>query len=102
MRHSEAGREKHQLYYFTTCPYCWFVRLYVLWKGIELPLKETMFSTGNRDELISGGGKFQEPCLRIEKDDECVEWLYESIEIVRYLGKGSFASTAKAEKNGHE
>ena len=88
MNNSEADKEEHQLYYFTTCPYCWFVRIYVLWKGIKLPLKEAMFNRSNRYELISGGGKFQVPCLRIERGDGCVEWLYESVEIVRYLGKG--------------
>ena len=89
MNNSGVTLEKHQLYYFTTCPYCWLVRIYVLWKGIQLPLKETMFSAGNRQALVSGGGKFQVPCLRIEKDDGSIEWLYESMDIIRYLGEGS-------------
>ncbi len=82
--------DKYQLYYFVTCPYCWIVRLYMLWKGIRLPLRESMFSARNRDELVAGGGKFQVPCLRIENEDGSTEWLYESLDIVRYLKRQSF------------
>lgn len=39
----------------------------------------------HRDALISGGGKTQVPCLRIETENGQVEWMYESDDIIRYL-----------------
>jgi len=35
-------------------------------------------------ELLQGGGRGMVPCLRIERGDE-VEWMYESMDIIRYL-----------------
>jgi len=75
----------HQLYYFSTCPYCIFVRLALLWWGLKIPLREIMFNSRNNADLIAGGGKSQVPCLRIETENGDVRWLYESIDIVRYL-----------------
>jgi glutathione S-transferase len=57
----------------------------MLWWGIKIPLKDILFEAGNSDDLIAGGGKNQVPCLRIENEDGVVRWLYESIDIVRYL-----------------
>jgi glutathione S-transferase len=74
-----------QLYYFSSCPYCLFVRLAMLWWGLKISLKDTLFEPGNSAELIAGGGKDQVPCLRIENEDGEVRWLYESIDIVRYF-----------------
>jgi glutaredoxin 2 len=75
----------HQLYYFSTCPYCVFVRLAMIWWGLKIPLKNILFESGNSTDLIAGGGKEQVPCLRIENEDGDVRWLYESMDIVRYL-----------------
>jgi glutathione S-transferase len=75
----------HQLYYFSSCPYCLFVRLAMLWWGLKIPLKDIMFNPGNSADLIAGGGKSQVPCLRIENEGGDVRWLYESIDIVRYF-----------------
>jgi len=44
-----------------------------------------MFNARNNADLIAGGGKSQVPCLRIETENGDVRWLYESIDIVRYL-----------------
>ena len=44
-----------------------------------------MFNSRNNTDLIAGGGKNQVPCLRIETGSGDVRWLYESIDIVRYL-----------------
>jgi glutaredoxin 2 len=81
----------HQLYYFSTCPYCVFVRLAMIWWGLKIPLKNILFDSANSADLIAGGGKDQVPCLRIENEDGDVRWLYESIDIVRYL-KASLAA----------
>lgn len=75
----------HQLYFFTTCPFCVKVR-FALWRlGLKLPTKNILTNTAYRDELVAGGGKKQVPCLRIEKQSGEVEWLYESDDIIRYL-----------------
>jgi glutathione S-transferase len=75
----------HQLYYFSTCPYCIIVRLALWWLGLKMPLKDILFPPGNNADLIAGGGKSQVPCLRIEKEDGDILWMYESAEIIRYL-----------------
>ena len=77
--------EGHQLYYFSTCPYCIMVRL-VLWGlGLKVPLKNVVSQPDNMTELIAGGGKKQVPCLRIESKSGEVQWMYESTEIIRHL-----------------
>jgi glutaredoxin 2 len=85
MVENENQIEGHQLYYFSTCPYCIFVRLALWWLGLKIPLKEIMFHPANNTDLIAGGGKSQVPCLRIESENGNVQWMYESIDIVRYL-----------------
>ena len=61
------------------------MRLALLWWGLKIPLRETIFNPGNNADLIAGGGKNQVPCLRIENEGGDVRWLYESIDIVRYF-----------------
>jgi glutathione S-transferase len=75
----------HQLYYFGSCPWCILVRVALWWLGLEVVLKETLFNPAHNAELIAGGGKSQVPCLRIESADGDARWLYESIDIIRYL-----------------
>ncbi len=57
----------------------------MLWWGLKIPLKDILFEPANSADLIAGGGKNQVPCLRIKNEDGEVRWLYESIDIVRYL-----------------
>jgi glutaredoxin 2 len=61
------------------------VLLVLWWKGLKIPLKDILFHPDNNTDLISGGGKGQVPCLRIESENGGVEWMYESIDIIRYL-----------------
>lgn len=75
----------HELYYFTSCPYCIKVRLALRWMGLKMPLKDIRLDATNKAALIAGGGKKQVPCLRIENDKDGVRWLYESGDIIRYL-----------------
>ena len=85
MERNEKQIEGHQLYYFSTCPYCIIVRLALWWLGLKMPLKDIMFHQENNSALIAGGGKSQVPCLRIENEHGDVRWMYESIDIIRYL-----------------
>lgn len=77
------------LYYFSTCPYCIKVRIALWLMKIKVPLRNTATNKAYREELIAGGGKKQVPCLRIERDNGEVEWLYESSDIIRYLRQAS-------------
>ena len=77
--------DDHQLFYFTTCPYCIKVRVALWWMQLKMPLREILFDRKNKAELVAGGGKKQVPCLRIEDGDGGVRWLYESSDIIRYL-----------------
>lgn len=36
-------------------------------------------------ELITEGGKYQVPCLKVVNEDGSVEWMYESKHINQYL-----------------
>lgn len=74
------------LYQLPACPFCVKVRRAMKRQGIELELRNIKDKQANyRDELIANGGKPTVPCLRIEKGDDQVEWLYESSEIIKYL-----------------
>jgi glutathione S-transferase len=87
MGRSNKNVTGHQLYYFSTCPFCLVVRI-ALWRlGLKIPLKETMFHPKNNTELVAGGGKSQVPCLRIENRNGDIQWMYESIDIIQYLRK---------------
>jgi len=77
--------KNHQLYYFRGCPFCTKVRLALCWMGIKLVLKNIRADPQYKAELIAGGRKKQVPCLRIEKENDEVQWLYESGDIIRYL-----------------
>jgi len=50
-----------------------------------MPLKDILSQPVNNAVLIAGGGKSQVPCLRIEDDKGEVRWMYESLEIIKYL-----------------
>lgn len=75
-----------ELYQFEACPFCVKVRRFLKAEGISLPLRDAKVEP-YRSELIKGGGMYQVPCLKITKDDGSVEWMYESSDIIAYLGK---------------
>ena len=75
----------HELFHFTTCPYCIKVRIALWLLKLELPLKNIYSDPRHKSELIAGGGKKQVPCLRIENEEGGVQWMYESSDIIRHL-----------------
>lgn len=79
--------DKLALYHFSTCPYCLRVRAAMKMMGVDLPLRNAGSDDGAREELQAGGGRLQVPCLRIEREEGEVEWLYESGDIIRWLKK---------------
>ena len=76
--------ESYQLFHFDFCPFCMRVRRYLEQAGITIPLRNIHQEQAAHQELVSGGGSQQVPCLRIEQDGQ-VRWLYESADIIDYL-----------------
>lgn len=75
---------KHELYYSSYCYFCQKVLAFLQANERNVELKSTS-EQSNATALMQGGGKTQVPCLRIEKDDGSIEWMYESDDIVAYL-----------------
>ncbi|MGD2053042.1 MAG: glutaredoxin [Gammaproteobacteria bacterium] len=73
------------LYQFHACPFCIITRRTMLRLGLNIELRDAQNDPQWGQELIEQGGKRQVPCLRINREDGKVEWLYESSEIKRYL-----------------
>lgn len=61
------------------------VKSFLSTHGIEIPMRNTVMDISAYRDLVTGGGKATVPCLRIERDDGQVKWLYESIDIIRFL-----------------
>lgn len=78
---------KLKLYQFEGCPFCVKVRRQIKRLGLNIEFREVLDSAAFEQELIRGGGQRQVPCLRIEKDDGSVQWLYESSDINSYLAE---------------
>ena len=79
-------QEGYQLYQFKNCPFCVKVRWEMRRLGlIDIPLKDAKNNSVSKAELLTGGGKVQVPCLRIENKQGKVKWLYESADIIDYL-----------------
>ena len=90
MRGTERLSEQYQLFKSDTCGFCFRVRAYVEQLGIELPLRDVQTDAEAFRELLHGGGKTTVPCLRIERSTDTgtqVEWMYESLDIMQYLGE---------------
>lgn len=77
--------ESYELFKTDICPFCGMVRRFLDSKGIDLPLRDTMRDPAARDELVTGGGRPTVPCLKITNAAGEVRWMYESMDIMRYL-----------------
>ena len=73
------------LYQFATCPFCVKVRRELKRHSLNIELRDARNDTALKAELVREGGRHKVPCLRIEKPDNSVEWLYESSDIIVYL-----------------
>lgn len=73
------------LYQFKTCPFCVRTRRTIHRLGLNIETHDARNDPDRGKELITQGGKYQVPCLRIANEDGTVEWLYESSDINRYL-----------------
>ncbi|TDF41597.1 glutaredoxin [Alteromonadaceae bacterium M269] len=82
------------LYYFTSCPFCRTVIRRMKHLNIEFPMRNINADDRYREELVKNGGKQTVPCLRIEKQNGEIQWMYESMDIIAYLDK-RFSESSK-------
>ena len=73
------------MYQFKTCPFCVKVRRQLKRHALHIELRDAKNDAELKAELVREGGRHKVPCLRIEKADKSVEWLYESNDIIAYL-----------------
>ena len=73
------------LYQFKTCPFCVKVRRELKRHSLNIELRDAKNEAQIKAELISEGGRHKVPCLRTEKSDGSVEWMYESNDIIAHL-----------------
>lgn len=81
---SQTARLK--LYQFKACPFCVKVRFAIKRLGLKIETRDAKVNPFKK-ELIEQGGELMVPCLRIEKEDGSVQWLYESSAIVSFLNE---------------
>ncbi len=62
--------------------------------NIEFPMRNINADDRYREELVKNGGKQTVPCLRIEKQNGEIQWMYESMDIIAYLDK-RFSESSK-------
>lgn len=80
-----AKTQNLSLYQLPSCPFCVKVRRTMKREGLNIELRNINQKNDFREELIREGGKRTVPCLRIEKPDGEVQWLYESNDVVAHL-----------------
>lgn len=81
----DAKTQNLSLYQLPSCPFCVKVRRTIKREGLNIELRNINQKNDYREELIREGGKRKVPCLRIEKTDGQVQWLYESNDVVAHL-----------------
>ncbi len=75
------------LYHFVGCPYCAAVSLFIDQSELNIEHRDISMNPLYQKELLKEGGKLQVPCLKIENQRGQVNWLYESQDILDYLGQ---------------
>jgi len=81
----DGKTETLSLYQLPSCPFCVKVRRTMKREGLKIELRNISGKNDFSEELIREGGKRKVPCLRIEKEDGQVQWLYESNDVVAHL-----------------
>lgn len=73
------------LYQFKQCPFCVKTRRTIHRLALNIEKRDARNDPKWNQELISEGGKYQVPCLKITADDGTVQWMYESTDINQFL-----------------
>lgn len=76
---------EYTLYFFSTCPFCMRVRMFLSENNISVTEKNIRQSEAAYNELLAGGGKTQVPCLKITQADGQEQFMYESADIINYF-----------------
>lgn len=84
------------LYHYQSCPFCEVTRQSIQQNEVDVELRDIQLSPVYFNELITYGGIPQVPCLLIENEDGDSEWLYESDDIMSFIGKYSEAQKQAA------
>jgi glutaredoxin len=79
--------ERMALYQFHQCPFCVKTRRQIRRLALNIETRDARNNPQWNQELITEGGKYQVPCLKITADDGAVEWMYESSTINQYLAE---------------
>ena len=77
-----SGLKLHQ---YQSCPNCAVTRQTINQTGLYIEERDVQLHPEYLQELISGGGKFQVPALRIECSHSETQWLYEPKDIINFL-----------------
>jgi glutaredoxin len=85
---ARVGKEAESLalYQYHLCPFCIKVRSAIHGLNVSIATRDARMEP-HRSELETGGGRVKTPCLRIEGDDDEVQWMYESKHIIQYLSE---------------
>ncbi len=75
------------LYHYDTCMFCAQVREVIDLLSLKIEFRDIVRDSIYRRELIDGGGRSTVPCLRIVDSSGRATWMYESIDIIRYLAE---------------
>jgi glutaredoxin len=75
------------LYQFRMCPFCVKVRRTMKRLSLNIETLDALRDAPAREQLLAGGGNIKVPCLKITNNEGHEIWMYESVEIVRYLQK---------------
>jgi len=75
------------MYQFSACPFCVKVRRELKRHSLNIELRDAKNDAEIKAELVSEGGRHMVPCLRTDKPDGTVHWLYESSDIIAHLKK---------------
>jgi len=73
------------LYHFQACPFCARTRAVMEDLGLNIEMRDIRSVPDFKIELLEQGGKVQVPCLRIEKQNDETQWLYESEAVITFL-----------------
>lgn len=73
------------LYQYKACPFCVKVRRAMKRRSLSIETRDIKRSDSAQEELLSGGGDLQVPCLRVPAAEGGARWVYESNAIISYL-----------------
>ncbi|MFT5221488.1 MAG: glutaredoxin [Planctomycetota bacterium] len=84
-RERDNATASMKLYQFKLCPFCVKTRRTIRRLGLNIETRDARNNPKWNQELITEGGRYQVPCLRLSSEAADDQWLYESEAINLYL-----------------